>query len=123
MCPMAMRRLACVLCFAAGTNGAWAVSISSLSEYVQIAGEVGAGRQECNLAYNLNELQKLGQPFQVSQGDGVHDLISDMVAKSVSNSLSRLRDEGLTSACPRLIKAYGPKGTIVPGLLNSPGSN
>jgi hypothetical protein len=112
----------CAFYLAAGMPCAFAISISSLSDYVRIAGEVGAGRLECNFAHNLNQLKSLGIPFQTPEGEASSESVSNMLAMSMADSLSRLRDEGLEVGCPRLLNAYGPQGTIVPGLLNSPGS-
>lgn len=97
-------------------------AISTLADYVHVAGEVGAGRLECNLAFNLSELRKLGQPFQGEGDEAAVAAVSELVAKSTQIALALVRDESLEVACPRLLNAYGPQGTIAPGLLNSPGS-
>jgi hypothetical protein len=117
-----IRSIVCAFYLAAGMPCALAISISSLSDYVRIAGEVGAGRLECNFAHNPNLIKNLGIPFQTPEGEASSESVSNMLAMSMADSLSRLRDEGLEVGCPRLLNAYGPQGTIVPGLLNSPGS-
>ena len=107
----------------AAISAASAEEIRSREQLARIAGEVAAGRIECNFAFNLARLREISRPFQVAgPDDPAIDVVSDLMVQGMNEALSLLRDEGTENACPRLLEAYGPQGSISPGLLNSPGS-
>lgn len=97
-----------------------AQSLGSIEEYYDVSGDVAAGRIECGYDVDMKRLQALAKPFQIAAGadEATVNAAADAVAAGMNAAISRLRDEGADSACPRMLALYGPKGSRAAGLLS-----
>jgi len=107
-----------VMTFTSISAPAWAGGApKSLAEYARIAGEAGVARMDCDMELDIKRLQALGAPFRLDPDDiGAIDGASAVVAGAMNQALQERQAEG-EAYCARALEAYGPSGSVVPGLL------
>lgn len=105
--------------FAGITHPAWAGGAPrSLEDYAKIAGEAGTARMNCNYEIDFRAMQKLGAPFTLNPADTpAAEKAMDVIAGALNTAGARYQDEG-EAFCASALAAYGPAGSVAPGLLS-----